>query len=198
MINQPLKFFYLKTVFLSEVIDSLTRGYNEKSNPDFLILEINSSRYAYNMSLSEVNFYVTKAILSLPKVKESSANIVQNLHHVLGHLGPVISNYIKYKDAMIDCLKGVEVRKHSIKKKCVFEGQFTFPLFFKDCCNQEEDFKAKVAQIVHYLYDKDYVAEDAILEWYENLSDESEWMKTHLKKLIDWLMASSEEESEEE
>lgn len=162
-------------IFLSEVIDSLTRGYNEKSNPDFLILEINSSRYAYNMSLSEVNFYVTKAILSLPKVKESSANIVQNLHHVLGHLGPVISNYIKYKDAMIDCLKGVE-----------------------DCCNQEEEFKAKVAQIVHYLYDKDYVAEDAILEWYENLSDESEWMKTHLKKLIDWLMASSEEESEEE
>jgi len=49
-------------VFLDEVIDSLTRGFREKSNPDFLILEINSSRYAYNMSLKEVNFNVVRKL----------------------------------------------------------------------------------------------------------------------------------------
>ncbi|PSN41588.1 hypothetical protein C0J52_17905 [Blattella germanica] len=35
-------------LFFTEVIDSLTRGFDDKLHPDNLILEINSSRYAYN------------------------------------------------------------------------------------------------------------------------------------------------------
>lgn len=40
-----------------EVIDSLTRGFEDKLACDNLILEINSSRYAYNVTLKEVSFY---------------------------------------------------------------------------------------------------------------------------------------------
>lgn len=96
-------------VFLSEVIDSLSRGFQEKSNPDFLILEINSSRYAYNMSLKEVNFYVVKAIFSLPNIKECNGNVLADINAVFKQLGPVMSNYIKSEDAMLDCLKALEV-----------------------------------------------------------------------------------------
>lgn len=42
-------------VFLSEVIDSLARGFEDKLQCDNLILEINSSRYAYNVTVREVN-----------------------------------------------------------------------------------------------------------------------------------------------
>lgn len=163
-------------IFLSEVLDSLNRGFDEKSNPDFLILEINSSRYAYNMALSEVNFYVVKAILSLRHITAANANnLIGAINQVLTHLGPVFKNYIRGDDAMMDCLKAVE-----------------------ECCQQNETIQAKVAQIFHYLYNKEMVNEESILSFYEQLDEEAIWLKSALKKLVDWLEASSEEESEEE
>lgn len=97
-------------VFLGEVIDSLTRGFREKSNPDFLILEINSSRYAYNMSLKEVNFNVVKAIFGMQTIVEpANNNVLVAINAAFKQLGPVVSNYIKTEDAMLDCLKALEV-----------------------------------------------------------------------------------------
>lgn len=108
-IDDLLPFFAI-AVFLSEVIDSLTRGYREKSNPDFLILEINSSRYAYNMSLKEVNFNVVKAVFAMESIIEpANDNVLVAINAVFKQLGPVVSNYIKSEDAMMDCLKALEV-----------------------------------------------------------------------------------------
>lgn len=45
------------SVFYTEVIDSLMRGFDEKLSCDNLILEINSSRYAYNVTVKEVNSF---------------------------------------------------------------------------------------------------------------------------------------------
>lgn len=161
-------------IFLSEVLDSLNRGFDEKSNPDFLILEINSSRYAYNMALSEVNFHVVKAILSLRHIAEANANnLIGAINVVLTHLGPVFKNYIRGDDAMMDCLKAVE-----------------------ECCQQNETIRTKVAQIFHYLYNKEMVNEEAILAYYDQLDDDFTWLKSALKKLVDWLQESSEDESE--
>lgn len=44
-------------MFFTEVIDSLARGFEDKLLCDNLILEVNSSRYAYNVTLEEVSFY---------------------------------------------------------------------------------------------------------------------------------------------
>lgn len=99
-------------VFLTEVIDSLERGYKEKTNPDFLILEINSSRYAYNMSLSEVNFYVVKALLNLYPIKEADGNMLTAFNQIFAQLNGVLKNYIRGDQAMTDCLKAIEVSFH--------------------------------------------------------------------------------------
>lgn len=48
--------FFL-SVFFTEVIDSLTRGFEDELQCDNLILEINSSRYAYNVTVKEVNLF---------------------------------------------------------------------------------------------------------------------------------------------
>lgn len=108
------------TVFLQEVIDSLTRGYVEKLECDCLILEINSSRYAYNMSLQEVNYNVILAILNIIQANCSKSNttIMKCFDEVFKTFRQIISNYIKGEDAMIDCLKAVEVRylKHNYHK----------------------------------------------------------------------------------
>ncbi|XP_062539221.1 translation initiation factor eIF-2B subunit epsilon [Armigeres subalbatus] len=164
-------------IFLSEVLESLKRGYSEKSNPDYLILEINSSRYAYNMSLSEVNFYVVKAILHLLIMQENATkNVVATMGQLLGYFGSVFKNYIRGRDAMMDCLKA-----------------------FEETSEQEELIRSKIAQLVHYLYEKDYITEEVILEWYEDLEDEGDaTVKKSLAKLVDWLMQSSEEEEDDD
>ncbi|XP_013112236.2 translation initiation factor eIF-2B subunit epsilon [Stomoxys calcitrans] len=163
-------------IFLSEVIDSLSRGFQEKSNPDFLILEINSSRYAYNMSLKEVNFNVVKAIFSLPTIKESTGNILVDINAVLKQLGPVMTNYIKSEDAMVDCLKALE-----------------------DIYLENDKVREKISQVIHYLYDKDFVSEEAILAWHEELDLELHAsLHKSLQKLIEWLQQSSDEDDDEE
>lgn len=169
-------------VFLSEVIDSLTRGLEEKLNPAFLILEINSSRYAYNMSLAEVNFFVVKALLSLPPVQDAAdggsggGNVMAALKQVLAHLDPVLNNYIRGDEAQRHCLKAIE-----------------------ECCGQNENLKMRIAQIVHYLYDKDTLSDDAILSWHAEVvaAAESNWIVVSLKKLIDWLQESSDDDDDE-
>lgn len=54
-------------VFYNEVVDSLHRGIEENISCDNLVLEINSSKYAYNVSMKELNGLVIKAILELPQ-----------------------------------------------------------------------------------------------------------------------------------
>lgn len=99
-------------MFRQEVIDSLTRGYIEKLECDCLILEINSSRYAYNMSLQEVNYNVILAMLNIIQVNSTKSNmsIMKCFEEVLKTFRQIIDNYIKGMDAMIDCLKAIEVR----------------------------------------------------------------------------------------
>ncbi|XP_058832919.1 translation initiation factor eIF-2B subunit epsilon [Topomyia yanbarensis] len=165
-------------IFLSEVLESLKRGYSERSNPDYLILEINSSRYAYNMSLSEVNFYVVKAILQLLTMQENAAGgaVVTLLNQLLSYFGPVFKNYIRGRDAMMDALKALE-----------------------ESAQQDEVIRTKIAKLVHYLYERDFVTEEVILEWHEEMEDDGEGsVKRSLAKLVDWLMQSSEEDDDED
>lgn len=64
------------------------------------------------MSLKEVNFNVVKAVFNLEAVKEpQNNNILLAINNVFKQLGPVVANYIKTHDAMIDCLKALEVRQ---------------------------------------------------------------------------------------
>lgn len=107
MLNSfKLSSFFL--VFLQEVIDSLARGYEESLKCDYLILEINSSRYAYNIQLHEVNFFVIRALLSMPALV-SSKSVLVTLKDILKYFRPVLANYIKTKSSIMDCLKAVEV-----------------------------------------------------------------------------------------
>lgn len=58
--------------------------------------------------------------------------------------------------------------------------------------------KPKLAQIIHFLYDREILAEDSILTWHDELETDKEWIKAAVSKLIAWLNESSEEESGDE
>lgn len=58
--------------------------------------------------------------------------------------------------------------------------------------------RAKISKVIHYLYDKDVVTEDAIVTWYEQLDEEEhEELKQQLKELIEWLNQSSDDDEED-
>lgn len=67
----------------------------------------------------------------------------------------------------------------------------------QESCHQNETLKSKIAQIIHFLYDKEIITEESILSWHDELDDDKEWIRNSLSKLIEWLNASSEEEEEE-
>lgn len=121
-------------MFLQEVIDSLARGYDEKMNCDYLILEINSSRYAYNMSLQEVNFYVIQALFSLPPMK-TPTNVLAIFKDLLVFFKPIVANYIKGLDAMMDCLRAVEVKHFEFIFKCLVTKFYFFIIPLLDVFN---------------------------------------------------------------
>lgn len=93
-------------MFYTEVVDSLVRGYEDKLLCDNLVLEINSSRYAYNVSMSEVNFHVMRALLTLPR---PDGNLWQQLVSRLSYFTPILTNYIRSTAAQRDCLMAIEV-----------------------------------------------------------------------------------------
>lgn len=159
-------------IFLTEVIESLKRGFDEKSNADFLILEINSSRYAYNMALNEVNFFVVKAAFSLPAVEDNEEPL-KGFMQVYNYLGEkVLKNYIKGDSAMLDCLNATA-----------------------EICEEKESLKQKFMHIIKFMYDKDLLAEEVILTWYNDV--EMAWVKKSLQPLVKWFEEAESEESDE-
>ncbi|XP_075972904.1 translation initiation factor eIF2B subunit epsilon-like [Anticarsia gemmatalis] len=158
-------------IFLQEVIDSLARGYEEKLKCDYLILEINSSRYAYNIQLHEVNFFVVRALLSIPVLAETK-NVLSTVKDILKFFRPVLANYIKTKSSIMDCLRAVE-----------------------DSCIKCEWLDGRSGQIVHLLYEADVIDEDSLFEWQKDLEEnESPIAKqTSLVKFFEWLEEASEE-----
>uniref|UniRef100_A0A182P802 Translation initiation factor eIF2B subunit epsilon n=1 Tax=Anopheles epiroticus TaxID=199890 RepID=A0A182P802_9DIPT len=159
--------------FLLEVIESLKRGLTDRIDAEYLILEINSSRYAYNMALCEVNYYVVRAMLEIMlEQQDVTSNTVGTLHHLLAYFGDVFRNYIRGRDAMMDCLKVLE-----------------------EMCLVNEVVRSKLPNLVHYLYEVDLIGEEVIILWYNKLEDKS--IKEILSTLIQWFQESSEEEDEE-
>lgn len=169
-------------MFLSEVIDSLLRGFQDKLNCDNLILEINSSRYAYNVSMSEVTYNVIKAILSLPlhylsEMKETvnNLNYQKTLKIMVTYFHPILVNYVKTEDAQDDCLRAIE-----------------------EVASTTEELLPFLQHLLHLLYDKDIVSEEKILEWYndKNMDEfESNLVRAATQSFIKWLEEAEEDSS---
>ncbi|BET01456.1 translation Initiation Factor [Nesidiocoris tenuis] len=163
-------------LFYSEIVDSMLRGYEDKLPCDNLVLEINSSRYAYNVPLSEVNYNVVRAILTLEQ------NFTwESLADRLKYFKPLFVNYMRNKDAMLECLNAIE-----------------------DVAAINPPLALVTMKLIHVLYDRDILTEDPILHWYRNpRSDEAkgQQLRESVKRFIEWLEKaepSDDEESDDE
>ncbi|KAK2721246.1 hypothetical protein QYM36_003505 [Artemia franciscana] len=164
--------------FYKEVFDSLKRGYEEKVQSRNLILEINSSRFAYNIDTDRLGHHVIKAILVLhSKLAESKdpRGQKEELMKMIKYFSEILGRYI------------VE-EKMSTQKNCLEAI--------------EEFFSTRVESLGYLkhtlltLYDVDVLTSEAIIEWNSNL--ENEEVSKSVSALVTWLQKETESEEEEE
>lgn len=163
--------------FRREVIDSILRGLEQGVNADNLVLEINGSKHAWNITLSEVNQCVLYAVLTANiDDKLSASSLLPSVLKNIGNLQQLLLKYSKSKSGQQYYLEGIEnlVTKHPV-------------------------YMDMLAKVVHNLYDKDILSDQAIVSWHGKLDSvgPQATIRSKLKPLIAWL-EESDSESEED
>ncbi|CAB4069109.1 EIF2B5 [Lepeophtheirus salmonis] len=151
-------------LFKSEVLESLTRGAEEGIKSDNLILEINSSKHAYNISLGQVNQCIVNSILDLNLDSElNGPKLLALIKKTFTSFRTILEKYIKSPTSQLDCLKTLE----------------TFTL------EHDKEYLPIVTKIVHFFYEEDIASSDAIFSWYKTIKDDN--LKKKMIPLISWL-----------
>merc|ERR1712083_1104913 len=136
--------------FRREVIDSIARGLEQGVASDNLVLEINGSKHAWNITLSEVNQCVLYAVLTanidLGDTQVSATQILPTIFKNINTLTQLLTKYSRSKSGQQYYLEGIEnlVSKHPI-------------------------YVEVVAKVLHKLYDKDVLSDETIISWYNKL-----------------------------
>nr|XP_037278889.1 translation initiation factor eIF-2B subunit epsilon-like [Rhipicephalus microplus] len=183
-------------LFYSEVVESLQRGVEENVKCDNLILEINSSRYAYNIAMRGVIAVVTRVVLEMPLLlvtstagsgggeaatQPSVAEYGRKLRECLAQFHALLRNYVRDPESMADCLLGLE-----------------------EFIALHEQYSTAVGGILKWMYDRELVSEESIVHWFQEHSISTPGpaglVRKAAAKFVQWLQEAEEEsdESEEE
>lgn len=172
--------------FLIEVLDSLVRGYEEAIVNENLVLEVNSSKHAYNVSIEDVYSTIAKALILLPdKLSTDQPKSVQEYWSVIStsmkKFRKLLLNYIKSDDSRNILLTTMEEMYTSGQCK-----------FLTDIV---------LVKTLELLYDIDVLDEDSILRWFRDYDkvDKSQKelrSKPSLGQLIEFLEDDSETDEE--
>ncbi|KAI3825859.1 hypothetical protein L1987_07550 [Smallanthus sonchifolius] len=164
-------------IFEKEIEATFLRGVQENVKEDHIILEVNSLRLSYNMALencaSALFYSMLKLALDTPH--NSPANLVDNTNDVISRWGKLLKPYIQSIDDEIEVILKFE-------EMCLENGSEFAPVF---------------VLILHLLYDKDIIQEEAIHKWADEKEGADESDKVFVKQsevFIQWLNEASEEE----
>ncbi|XP_033107936.1 translation initiation factor eIF-2B subunit epsilon-like [Anneissia japonica] len=172
-------------IFYNQVLDSLQSSYNAGPiNCDNLVLEINSSKFANNVSMKELVQLVTKAIVELPNThsptvltaKEFAAFIIPFIKTLI----PLLKNYLKGSESQLDFLGSLQ-----------------------ECCITIGSLCVSLPKILNILYDKDVLHEQVIVHWFKKIpaNDASpifQQLRKNVEPFITWLEEAEEETDSED
>ncbi|XP_028832477.1 translation initiation factor eIF2B subunit epsilon [Denticeps clupeoides] len=164
-------------VFQTEVQGTLQRGLEENIGCDNLVLEINSLKYAYNITLKEVMQILTRVVLEYPFFQEgadlSTSQYNTLLLPLLKGWAPVFKNYVKRAQDHLNCLASIEE-------------------FFLE----HEAHWGALVKVLMSAYNLDILEEDGIMRWFsqEGTTDKSKLLRKNqgLLKFIQWLEEAEE------
>ncbi|PIN21051.1 Translation initiation factor 2B, epsilon subunit (eIF-2Bepsilon/GCD6) [Handroanthus impetiginosus] len=163
--------------FEKEVEATFLRAVNENVKEDHVILEVNSLRLSYNLAATDCAgalFYAMMK-LALDAPHGSPGELVKNVAAVITKWNKLLKYYLPSIDEEIEVILKFE----------------------EMCLESTKEYSTLFVQILHLLYDKDILEEDAILNWASEKEEADESDKLLLKqaeKFIQWLNEASEEE----
>uniref|UniRef100_A0A8C1JM93 Translation initiation factor eIF2B subunit epsilon n=1 Tax=Cyprinus carpio TaxID=7962 RepID=A0A8C1JM93_CYPCA len=171
---------YLIMLFQNEVHGTLQRGLDENISCDNLVLEINSLKYAYNISLKEVMQILIRVVLEFPFQQQgaqiSTAQYSSHLLPLLKKWAPVFKNYVKRPQDQMDCLASME-----------------------EVFLERETHWAALVKVLMSVYQLEILEEEGIMRWFKQSSTtgKSQQLRRNqgLLKFIQWL-EEAEESSE--
>ncbi|KAG4111443.1 hypothetical protein ERO13_D13G104600v2 [Gossypium hirsutum] len=167
--------------FEKEVEATFLRAVHENVKVDLAVLEVNALRLSYNMASVDCGGAIFYSMMKL--AVESPHNSASELHR---NAADIVTTWQKLlKSFLHDIDEEIEV----ILK------------FEEMCLESAKEFAALFPQILHLLYDKEILQEDAILRWADEKEGADESDKVFLKrseKFIQWLREAEEEEEEED
>ncbi|XP_067308252.1 translation initiation factor eIF-2B subunit epsilon [Pseudorasbora parva] len=167
-------------VFQNEVHGTLQRGLDENIGCDNLVLEINSLKYAYNITLKEVMQILMRVVLEFPFNQQgeqiTSAQYSSHLLPLLKKWAPVFKNYVKRSQDQMDCLTSME-----------------------EVFLERDTHWAAMVKVLMSMYQLEILEEDVIMRWFTQgvTTDKSQQLRRNqgLLKFIQWL-EEAEESSE--
>ncbi|XP_004834963.1 translation initiation factor eIF-2B subunit epsilon [Heterocephalus glaber] len=170
-------------VFQNEVLGTLQRGNEENISCDNLVLEINSLKYAYNISLKEVMQVLSHVVLEFPLQQMDSppspTQYCALLLPLLKGWSPVFRNYIKRATDHLEALAAIE-----------------------DFFLGHEALGTSMAKVLMAFYQLEILAEETILSWFtqRDITDKGRQLRKNqqLQRFIQWLKEAEEESSEDD
>lgn len=170
-------------VFQNEVLGTLQRGREENISCENLVLEINSLKHAYNISLKEVMQVLSHVVLEFP-LQQVDGLLDPNrycalLLPLLKAWSPVLRNYIKRAADHLEALAAIE-----------------------DFFLENETLVTCMAKVLMAFYQLEILAEETILSWFSqrDTTDEGQQLRKNqqLQRFIQWLKEAEEESSDDD
>lgn len=184
--SPPTEYSNLEQFYL-EVLENLRSGIAEHIAADNIALEVNASKFKFNISIPELCDTVIKALLELSVKDEDRAkqDIVKDLDSVIRDLRALLMKYFNSTEEQIHAITAAEE-------------------FF----SSRLDIGGIFATFLHKMYDSDLIDESVILRWYKNPPQNHD-ISTHdnckqlrdnatLGKFVTWLEEADEEDSDDD
>lgn len=175
--------------FYNEVLESYTRAFEEHIENENLVLEINSSKHAYYISIKDLHCIIIKALLELPyciedktKRPNTSTDYFNMEKQAIKKFQSVFSNYIRTSEARAAVLETMEEVLLNKENKLLNE--------------------AILAKLIYEFYDIDILDEESIINWvneYDIDDDLKEGLRKHPGiKALARIMEQSESEDDDD
>jgi carbonic anhydrase/acetyltransferase-like protein (isoleucine patch superfamily) len=180
--------------FQDEVIRTLKRAYTQKLKIENIIVELNMLKPTYDVSPTEFDQSITRAVFLLPfenKIANTEKpNYINTLKLTLDQLTQfILKNYMKTtnEQAQMTLLNELDLI----------------------CLKHIQPIGERIVNILDYLYDKDVLDEQWILKWYKNKQDKIEKNEIlikpedkiyydKLKEFIQWLQNAESDDDDDE